>query len=73
MKVSVEVLPRGGVTQVELPERTTGMDLLEHLRLHPDSYVLFRGDSPIPIDEPLRPGEDLKVILVVSGGTAEAY
>ncbi len=46
----------------------TGGDLLSALRLPPDAHLLVRGDVPIPIDEPLRDGERIRVIGVVSGG-----
>ncbi len=68
MKVKAETLPRGPHGEVELPGGATGADLLEALALQPDAHVLFREGVPIPLDEPLRSGDDLKIVLVVSGG-----
>lgn len=38
------------------------------LSLAPDAHILIRGKEPIPEDEPLREGERIQVIAVVSGG-----
>ncbi len=68
VQVVVELVPRRTEVAVALESDATGEDLLKALRLPPDAHLLVRGDIPIPIDEPLRDGERIRVIGVVSGG-----
>ena len=68
MHVLVELLPRIQNRTVELPSGSTGLDLVKALGLAPDAHILARGDVPFPIDEPVRDGETVRVIQVVSGG-----
>ncbi len=68
MKVTVEFIPSKETKEVELEEGATGMSLVEHLDLTPDSLILARSSKPIPIDEELRDGENVTLISVVSGG-----
>ena len=68
MRVEVELHPAGSTRSVELPPNAAGLDLVRALGLAPDVHVLVRGDLPIPEDEPLRDGERIRVIGVVSGG-----
>jgi len=68
MRVAVELHPGNVRKAVELPSAATGFDLVRTLGLAPDAHVLVRGEAPIPEDEPLRDGEQIRVIAVVSGG-----
>jgi len=68
VQVVAELVPRRTEVAVALESDATGEDLLKALRLPPDAHPLVRGDIPIPIDEPLRDGERIRVIGVVSGG-----
>lgn len=68
MRVVAEFMALRQEETVELPAAATGMDLLRSLNLAPDAHLLARGDISIPLDEPLRDGERLLVISVVSGG-----
>ena len=68
MRVEVELHPAGTARSVELPPDARGLDLVRALGLAPDVHVLVRGDRPLPEDEPLRDGEKVRVIGVVSGG-----
>ena len=68
MRVLVELLPQRRSRSVDLPAAASGLDLVKALGLAPDAHILARGDTPIPIDEPLRDGETVRVMRVVSGG-----
>jgi sulfur carrier protein ThiS len=46
------------------------MDLLRSLGLAPDAHLVVRGDTPIPLDEPLADGERLRILTAVSGGVS---
>jgi len=68
MQILAELFPQRTETTLALESGATGGDLLRALRLPLDAHLLVRGDVPIPIDEPLRDGERIRVIGVVSGG-----
>ncbi len=68
MRVTAELQPARETRFLDLPAGATGYDLLKELCLAPDAHLLVRGETPIPVDEPLADGERLRVISVVSGG-----
>ena len=53
---------------VALPQDSNGFSLLDELGLNPDEVILLRDGSPVPLDEPLHEGDELRVLVVVSGG-----
>ncbi len=69
MKVTVHLLPSRRETKtVELEEGIDVEALIRKLGLLPDSWIAVRGTDPVPIDEPLLDGDEIKLISVVSGG-----
>ncbi len=69
MRVQADLVQRHRVEEVELGSGATGMDLLKRLDLSPDAHLLLRGDLPIPVDEPLKDGEVVRILAVISGGS----
>jgi sulfur carrier protein ThiS len=70
MQIIAELVPRRQEEAVTLESGASGLDLLRALHLPLDAHLLVRGGHPIPIDEPLKDGERIRVIGVVSGGSA---
>lgn len=69
MRVKVRLLPvRKGVKNLTLDDGAKAQDAVKALGLHLDAWIPVRDDSPIPLDEPLHDGDDIKLIAVVSGG-----
>ena len=68
MRITAELFPARETRSVDLPEGSSGYELMKHLDLAVDVHILVRGDTPIPVDEKLQEGEQLRVIAVVSGG-----
>ena len=66
MNISVAV--GNVVTSVPLADGSTAADLLASLHLLPDTHIFLRDNAPIPIDEPLKEGDSIKMIRVASGG-----
>lgn len=58
----------GKRSEVMLPMPSTAEDLLAELCLLPDAHIVLRNDVPIPIDEPLKEGDLVRIIRVASGG-----
>lgn len=70
MRVTAEILPTRREEQMDLGPSPTGLDLLRALGLAPDAHILVRRDIPIAADEPLVDGDRIRVVGIVSGGTA---
>ncbi len=69
MKVILNILPvRKERRIIELKRGATAESAIRALGLYPDGWIPVRGDEPIPLDEPLKDGDELKLIAVVSGG-----
>jgi sulfur carrier protein ThiS len=69
MKVKIHILPREKDAKVlVLPEGATVETVVRKLGLYPDAWIAVRGDTPVPLDDVLREGDEVKLIAVVSGG-----
>lgn len=69
VNVTVRLLPtRNETRRIKLSEGASVEEAIRALGLYPDAWIAVRGDEPIPLDEPLKDGEELKLIAVVSGG-----
>ena len=54
--------------ELELPEGARADDAPRSLGIRPDLVLVFRGDRPLPGDEPLLEGDRIRILRVVSGG-----
>ena len=69
MRVTLHLLPtRKESKTVELKKGATAEQAIRALGLLPDAWIPIRGNEPLPLDEPLKDGDELKLISVVSGG-----
>jgi sulfur carrier protein ThiS len=69
MKVTATILPtRKETVSVELGEGGTVEDLMRALSYLPDGWIAVKGDRPVPSDEVLSDGDEVKLFSVVSGG-----
>jgi len=69
MKVTLNLLPTLKERKVvELATGATVESAIRALGLYPDAWIPVRGDEPLPLDEILKDGDELKLISVVSGG-----
>jgi sulfur carrier protein ThiS len=69
MKVTVHLLPtRKETKRLDLDKGATAEQAIRALGLLPDQWIPLRGDTPMPLDDALEDGDELKLISVVSGG-----
>jgi len=69
MMVTIHLLPTKKETKkVEVAEGAKVEDVIRALGLRPDGWIAVLDDIPLPSDEPLREGDAIKLISVVSGG-----
>lgn len=66
--ISVFVSWKGGNEQVNLPHGSTVEDVIRNLELNISTRIVLRNNLPIPIDEEIIDGDELRVIETVSGG-----
>lgn len=70
IRVSVKSYPRGEIDKsLELPDESNALDLLRECDLRPDSWILVRDEKVIPDDAPLRDGDSIRLLSVISGGS----
>ena len=69
IRVKVHLLPtRKETRKLHLDKGATVEAAIRALDLFPDAWIAVRGNEPIPLDEPLEDGDEIKLIAVVSGG-----
>jgi sulfur carrier protein ThiS len=66
--ISVFVIWKGGEKQLNLPHGSTVEDVVRNLELNVSTRIVLRMNLPIPIDEEIIDGDELRVIETVSGG-----
>jgi len=66
IEISVEVDRQS--KSLRLPEGSTVEGLLDSLGLYIDAHIVVSGKTPVPLDQPLKGGDHLRVIKVASGG-----
>ena len=68
MKITVTMVPSKTNKEIKIPKGSTVTDLLEKMQLKPDTVIVLRENTPIPIDDILNNDQQLQVIQVASGG-----
>lgn len=53
---------------LDLPEGALADDAPRALGIRPELVLVFRDDRPLPGDAPLRDGDRIRILRVVSGG-----
>jgi sulfur carrier protein ThiS len=54
--------------EMELSDRSTILDLLRRLGLHPDEVLVLMDGSPVPDDRVLHDGDRVELLSIASGG-----
>lgn len=53
---------------LELAEGARADDAPRAIGVRPELVLVFRGERPLPADEPLAEGDRIRILRVVSGG-----
>jgi sulfur carrier protein ThiS len=59
--------------ELDLAEGALADDAPRACGIRPELVLVFREGRPIPGDEPLREGDHLRILRVVSGGSSPAW
>ena len=68
VKIKVKISRSNIEKNIQLEKGSTVMDLLNKLKIKPDTVVVMSDKLPIPIDENLKDNQKITVIQVFSGG-----
>ena len=68
MQIKVKISRSNIEKDIQLEKGSTVMDLLNKLKIKPDTVVVMSNKSPIPIDDILKDNQNITVIQVFSGG-----
>ena len=68
MKITVHILPDNTTQKINVPTPITIEQLILQLNLKPDTVIITKNNTPLPIDETLDDDQELNIIRVASGG-----
>jgi len=67
-EIEVSITGIGETSQITMDNGSTVEDVLRKLGLNVSAQIVLRGKTPIPIDEIVVEGDELRVIETFSGG-----
>ncbi len=68
MKILVKTLPDNNSKEIEIKSGSKIIDLLKRISLKPDSIIVLKDTSPVPVDDSIIEEQELTIIKVASGG-----
>jgi sulfur carrier protein ThiS len=68
VNIKVKISRTNENKDIQLEKGSTVIDVLNKLRIKPDTVVVMSSKTPIPIDEDLKDKQELTIIQVFSGG-----
>ncbi len=66
--IEISITGIGETSQIAIISGSTVEDVLKKLGLNVSAQIVLRGKTPIPIDEIVVEGDELRVIETFSGG-----
>ncbi len=67
-EIEISITGIGETSQITMASGSTVEDVLGKLGLNVSAQIVLRGKTPIPIDEIVMDGDELRVIETFSGG-----
>ena len=67
-KIEISITGIGEIRQITINSGATVEDVLKRLELNVSAQIVLRGKTPIPTDEIVMEGDELRVIETFSGG-----
>ena len=68
MKILLKTLPDNNTKEIEIKSGSKIIDILKKISLKPDSIIVLKGTSPVPVDDNIIEEHELTIIKVASGG-----
>jgi sulfur carrier protein ThiS len=68
VKIKVKISRSNKEKEIQMEKGSTVLDLLNKLKIKPDTVVIMSNKIPIPIDDNLKEKQEISIIQVFSGG-----
>jgi sulfur carrier protein ThiS len=68
MKIKIMMVPSNIKKDVEINKDSTVFDLLKKIKVKPDTVIVLKNNTPVPVDDILSDVKELRIIQVASGG-----
>jgi len=68
VKITVKLSRIKETKEIHLETGSTVNDLLREMNLKPDTLIVMSNNTPIPVDNALKDGQEVAIIQVSSGG-----
>jgi sulfur carrier protein ThiS len=68
MKIRVKLIPQNISQEIEIKKGSTIIDLLRTIHRRPDSVIVLKNKTPVPVDDVIPDDQELLIIQVASGG-----
>jgi len=68
MKIKVKLSRTNETKEISLKIGSTVGELLEKIKLKPDTLIVISNNTPVPVDDVLNNDQELTIIQVSSGG-----
>ena len=68
MKIRVKLIPQNTTQEIEIHKGSTIIDLLRMIHRRPDSVIVLKNKTPLPVDDIIPDDQELSIIQVASGG-----
>ena len=68
MNITVKISRTNEIKTINLKDGTMVQDVLNKIKMKPDTLIVMNKNKPIPVDSELKGGEELTIIQVSSGG-----
>jgi sulfur carrier protein ThiS len=68
MKIRVKLIPQNTIQEIDIKKGSTVIDLLRIIHRRPDSVIVLKNKTPLPVDDVIPDDQELSIIQVASGG-----
>jgi len=68
MQINVKMMKTGETKKIILEKGSKVRDLLEKIKIKPDTIIVMSDNTPIPVDDTLTENQEILIIQVASGG-----
>jgi sulfur carrier protein ThiS len=68
MKIRVKLIPQNTYQEIDIKKGSTVLDLLRLIHRKPDSIIVLKNKTPLPVDDIIPDNQELSIIQVASGG-----
>jgi sulfur carrier protein ThiS len=68
MKIRVKLIPQNTSQEIDIKKGSTVTDLLRTIHRRPDSVIVLKNKTPLPVDDIILDDQELSIIQVASGG-----